>query len=279
MARRNRSAVRRYHDRVARRYDSIYDDAYWRFHDAVTWDYIKPHLPPDLSRPVLDAGCGTGKWALRLLDSGYRVTCVDIAGSMVEAARRKIAQAGKIDRAAFVAADLCDLSGLPEEHFGLIVALGEPVGCAGSPAAALKQLRKRLAIGGTLILTLDNRWAALGYYLERGNVAELSDFVDRGRTCWLTRDKSERFEIHTYSPDQAIRLIERAGFEVVEMIGKTVLDVRAFRDQLDDPVTFREWMRIEKKLARRRDAVGRAAHLQITARVISPLPRARVVRT
>src|SRR4051794_10302591 len=33
-----RDASRRYHDRVARQYDSIYDeDPYWAFHDELTW--------------------------------------------------------------------------------------------------------------------------------------------------------------------------------------------------------------------------------------------------
>ena len=266
MSRRSKNAVRKYHDRVARRYDAIYDDDYWRFHDALTWDYIKPHLPRDQSSPVMDAGCGTGKWAIRLLESGYRVTCVDIAGAMVEAARRKIEQIQKADRSEFAQADICDLSALPEKHFGLILAMGDPVGCASSPPLALKQLRKRLTDDGILIFTIDNRWAALDYYTQRGNADELSRFVADGKTHWLTRDRDEQFEIHTYSPDQITRLLERAGFEVVEIIGKTVLDVRGGRGRLDDPDTFRAWLRIEKKLARQSDALGRAAHLQITAR-------------
>ena len=89
MARRNRPPVQRYHDRVARRYDASYDDAYWQFHDALTWAYLKPHLPADQAAPVLDLGCGTGKWALRLIKSGYRVACVDISGAMVAQANMK----------------------------------------------------------------------------------------------------------------------------------------------------------------------------------------------
>ncbi|MGD0140614.1 MAG: hypothetical protein ABSD28_17235 [Tepidisphaeraceae bacterium] len=30
------TASRRYHDRVARQYDGIYDDPYWEFHDRLT---------------------------------------------------------------------------------------------------------------------------------------------------------------------------------------------------------------------------------------------------
>jgi hypothetical protein len=39
-----KDASKRYHDRVARQYDAIYDDPYWAFHDELTWRMVKPHL-------------------------------------------------------------------------------------------------------------------------------------------------------------------------------------------------------------------------------------------
>src|SRR5688572_32649214 len=68
---------RRYHDRVARQYDSIYDDPYWAFHDELTWRSVKPHLPRDVTAECADLGCGTGKWGLKLLKSGFATTLVD----------------------------------------------------------------------------------------------------------------------------------------------------------------------------------------------------------
>ena len=53
-------ASRRYHDRVARQYDSIYDDTYWEFHDRLTWQAIKPHLPGDAAASVAIWGAGRG---------------------------------------------------------------------------------------------------------------------------------------------------------------------------------------------------------------------------
>lgn len=92
MSRSKRSAVQRYHDRVAGCYDDSYDDAYWQWHNALTWDYLKPHLPRDLSATLLDLGCGTGTWACKLLKSGYTVGCVDISSKMLDQARMKIEQ-------------------------------------------------------------------------------------------------------------------------------------------------------------------------------------------
>src|SRR3954466_599755 len=99
-------ASRRYHDRVARQYDSIYDDPYWDFHDELTWRMVKPHLPRDLSAACCDLGCGTGKWGLKLLKSGFATTFVDNAAAMVEQARARVAELGeaKVKKATLVAA-------------------------------------------------------------------------------------------------------------------------------------------------------------------------------
>ena len=267
MAKARRSAVHKYHDRVAGHYDHSYDDAYWQWHDTLTWDYLKPHLPRDLSLPLLDLGCGTGKWAAKLIKSGYRVTCVDISMSMLEQARQKIEAMGAADRAAFVQADLVDLSALPADSFAGAVALGDPIGCTNAPAGALKHIRRLLTTGGTLLATFDNRLAALDFYLQRGQPAEMATFLRSGRTHWLTKREEERFEIHTYSPAGVHKLLTSAGFEVVEVVGKTVLPMRQHRRLLETPEARRAWAKIERSLSRDPDAIGRAAHLQVAARV------------
>lgn len=264
--RQGKPAVQRYHDRVAARYDASYDDAFWRWHDALTWDSLKPYLPRTPRAAVLDLGCGTGKWALRLLQSGYAVTGVDIAGRMLEQTRRKVEAAGLSDRASFFQARLDDLSGLPREAFALAVALGEPIGCCESPPRAIKEIRKRLTADGVVVATLDNRLAAIDHYLDRGRVDGLAEFLRTGRTHWLTDDADERFPLRTYTPAQAQKLFTRAGFEVAELIGKTVLPMRYYRGLLEDASNRRALATLEKKLCRDPAAVGRAPHLQIVAR-------------
>ena len=60
MARNRRNANQKYHDRVAP-VARDYDDAYWQWHDTLTWEHLKRFLPTDLSVPVIDLGCGSGK--------------------------------------------------------------------------------------------------------------------------------------------------------------------------------------------------------------------------
>ncbi len=266
MPRHHRNASQRYHDRVAGRYEALYDDAYWQWHDALTWDHLKSFLPVDLRSPVIDLGCGSGKWGRKLLKSGYQVTFVDSSSKMVDEARKQVEQSGGSERAGFVQADLIDLAALPTEHFGLAVAMGEPVGCTGDPARALRQIAHRLAPGGVLVATFDNRIACIDYYVEKGEIDELERFLRTGRTRWLTRDPEEQFEIHAFEPRQLQKLLEISGFEVVEMIGKTVLPMRRFRERLEDSAARRRWAAVEKKLCRDPANFARCAHLQVAAR-------------
>lgn len=272
-----KNPVRKYHDRVATRYDASYDDVFWQWHDQLTWDQLKPHLPRDMSDRLLDLGCGTGKWAAKLIKSGYHVTCVDISARMLDTTRRKLENTGVADRAEFVHADLVDLSAIEERAYAFAVAFGEPIGCSSSPARAVKEIRKCLIPGGVLVATFDNKLAALDYYLESAaRHDELPKFLKDGVTRWLTQDRDEQFPIHTHTPTQAVKLLEGAGFEILDIVGKTVLPMRHHREYLAEAKGRRFWAKMEKSLWRDRDAIGRAAHIQIAARAVEGLTGRRL---
>ena len=269
MTRSKRPGVQKYHDRVAHRYDDSYDDAYWQWHDSLTWDYLKPFLPRDLRAPILDLGCGTGKWAIKIMQSGYSVVCVDISAKMLDQTRMKVEQMGGSGRASFTQADLCDLSALPAGGASLAIALGDPIGCTQSPALALKQIRRALAPDGVLVATFDNRFAAIDHYLSQGDPDVLAEFLRHGRTNWLTKDADERFEIFTYGPTELVKLLETAGFQMLELVGKTVLPMRHHREMLAESEARRTWAKIEKLLSRDPGAIARASHFQVACRVRS----------
>lgn len=268
MSRSRKSAVRKYHDRVAPRYDDSYGDAYWQWHDTLTWQYLKPFLPKDMSAAVLDLGCGTGKWGAKLAKSGYAVTSVDISPRMLDQARLKIEAQSSSRESSFIHADLCDLSALETGHYALAVAFGDPIGCSQSPPKAMKQIRRALTRDGILVATFDNRLAAIDYYLSKGDPDLLQRFLRDGKTHWLTKDADERFPIHTFTPGDVVTLVEKSGFELLDMVGKTVLPMRHYRELLETPEARRTWARIERRLARKPAGMGRASHLQIACRAV-----------
>jgi ubiquinone/menaquinone biosynthesis C-methylase UbiE len=263
-----RDGSRRYHDRVARRYDSIYDDPYWHFHDELTWRHVKQYLPRDAAAACADLGCGTGKWGLKLLKSGFATTFVDHAAAMVEQARGK-AEAlggGRAKRATFTVADIVDMPAVPSATFALVVAMGDPLSICSDPVRAAREIHRITRPGGVVVATADNKLAAIDHYVERGNLDALEEFIHSGKTNWLTADERERFELTTFTPATLRKLFDRSGFEVLDVIGKTVIPVRDNKHLLAQPDAVERLLRLEEMAAKDPASAGRASHLQIAAR-------------
>ncbi len=259
-------ASRRYHNRVARKYDQIYDDLYWEFHDELTWRAVKAHLPQDLASPCLDLGCGTGKWGLKLLKSGFATTFIDHSPAMIDQTRLKAEALGpKSKRATLLVADIVDLAALPSDHFALTLAMGDPLSICSDPAAAAREMFRVSRPGGVVIATADSKLAALDHFLESGDVEGLERFVRSSRTHWLTAEKQEQFELTMFTPDTLRRLFEKAGFEVIALSGKTILPIRKNQALLEDPAAMQRLLHLEAELARDPSSAARASHLQITA--------------
>ena len=208
MARKADKSVR-YHNRVARKYDAIYDDAYWRFHDEATWQVVKPHLPSDANARCLDLGCGTGKWGLKLQKSGYKVTFVDHAPAMVGEVRGKLDALG--DRAAGcegIVADIADMPDVPSAAFALTLAMGDPLSICANPARAAAEMFRCCAAGGVVIATADNKLAAADAYFARGDATGLEALLKTGRTRWVTGEESGAVradDLHAGRLAQAVR--------------------------------------------------------------------------
>ena len=252
---------------MARQYDSIYDDPFWAFHDELTWRLIKPHLPRDLGVACADLGCGTGKWGLKLLKSGFTTTFLDSSAAMIEQVRGKLGAYGpRAKRATLVVGDIAQMPQLASDQFQLLLAMGDPLSICSDAASAVREFARITRPGGIVIATADNKLAAIDYFVERGNLDALEQFISSGKTHWLTQDERERFDLTTFMPATLARLFERTGFEVIEVRGKTIIPARQNKKLLEDPDAVERLLRIEAELGKDPVSAGRAPHLQIVAK-------------
>ncbi len=264
-----RDASRRYHDRVARQYDAIYDDPYWAFHDELTWRLIKRHLPREANAACADLGCGTGKWGFKFLRSGFATTFLDHSAAMIEQVRSKLAEPGNerfAKRSALVVGDIVAMPEISSDTFGLTLAMGDPLSICTDPGRAVREFARISKAGGVVIATADNKLAAIDHFVERGNLDALEQFIDSGKTNWLTADERERFELTTFTPATLRKMFEKCGFEVIDLVGKTIVPVRTNKKLLEAQNAIERLLRIEKELSRDPASMGRAGHLQIVAR-------------
>lgn len=111
---------------------------------------------------VLDAGCGTGRVAIRLAERGFACVGVDIDASMLEVAR------SAATRLHWVQADLSELD--LGERFDLVVAVGNilPLVAEGTEAAVLSHLAAHVKDGGVLVT---------GYGLDRAHLPDRAGLV------------------------------------------------------------------------------------------------------
>ena len=257
---------RRYHDRVARQYDAIYDDPYWAFHDELTWRSVKPHLPRDVTSHCADLGCGTGKWGLKLLKSGFATTFVDHAAAMIEQVREKLENNPRAKKATLIVADIVEMPEVPSDTFSLVTAMGDPLSICTDPARAAREMYRITRPGGVLIATADNKLAALDHFVERGNLDALEEFINTSRTNWLTADEREQFELTTFTPLSLRKLFEKSGFEVLAVEGKTIIPVRDNKILLTRDRAVERLLRLEAELSKDPASAARAGHLQVVAR-------------
>jgi ubiquinone/menaquinone biosynthesis C-methylase UbiE len=107
---------------------------------------------------ILDAGCGPGEMAAKLMMAGYEVWGVDVAGPMIEHARRLCGterfQVADIERIPF-----------PDHSFDGVVCLGV-IEYLDSDTAALREIRRVLKPGGTAVLSTPSAICPL-YRIDR----------------------------------------------------------------------------------------------------------------
>src|SRR5664280_852198 len=107
-------------DSKADTYDSWYTTPLGAYEDELENTLVFKHLGGVRGKTVLDVGCGTGLYSIRLSEGGADVTAVDISSKMIEIARRK-AQV----RSQYIWYEQADMAKLPYENrtFDMIVSI------------------------------------------------------------------------------------------------------------------------------------------------------------
>jgi SAM-dependent methyltransferase len=249
----NPAEVRRvaidHHDRLSGTFVSFYSKLEKdRFTSSFTYgrakldrmiDDLFGSLPPGAK--ILDVGCGTGEHLKRARTHGLSATGLEPAPSMIEIARRNVPDA-RIEQG--VATELPFGDG---EFDAIIQVEVLRYLHRDDIRKALREAHRVLRPGGTLLVTLVNRWALDGFYLRQ-----------RSRQLLKRRafDEVNPF-CEFFSPGQAERELRAAGFAVARTEGRLFAPLRiayklvpslgrrlaASLERLDDRLHTRRWTR------------------------------------
>jgi len=99
---------------------------------------------------ALDLGCGDGTTAIPLARLGAEVVGIDIARNLVEAGKRRAAEAG-LTRLRFQEGDACQLEGVADRSFDLVVSMFGAM-FAPKPFDAAKEMVRVTKPGGRIVM-------------------------------------------------------------------------------------------------------------------------------
>jgi ubiquinone/menaquinone biosynthesis C-methylase UbiE len=208
--------------------------AFWSLYGRFVWDAEQPSwrqaqiervvgiLASRQAHPgerVLDAGCGTGNYALALARAGFAVVGIDYAAGMLASARAKLTDHldGNIS---FPRMDLDHRLDLADASFDHVINISVLQNTA-DPSFTLQELWRVLCPGGTLLLLHVPRPQSQTAPMRdviRYRVAHLQHKSIAKATLVAAKVIAERTTVATYWTADELRAMLRAGgFAIVSL--------------------------------------------------------------
>lgn len=265
MVRHKKTGSEAHYDQTASKYESLYRHPYWQFYLEVTWKNIKRYLPSNRNSLILDAGGGTGYFSRKLAKLGYRVVCTDISQGMLDEGRRIVRGmpfASKID---FVRSDITKMKEFPDNHFGLVLAEGDPVAYCGNPKKAISELTRVAKKGAFVIVSVDGFYATLRRMCQKQDFRGLKRLLETGDSFFADINSDQ----HNFTVEELKDLFVKSNLEVIDVIGKTVFAEMISEEKkkaLDNQKVRDQILRLEQKFNNAPSLVGCASHLEIVGR-------------
>ena len=261
------NAVKEFYERTAEEYDKDYERPYWKLYHEITWNNIKQFLPKRKNAVILDAGGGTGYWAIRLAKRGYRVVLTDISRNMLKVAHRKIESEGLQGEIETRIVDIRNMNCFPSDSFDMAIAQGDPVSYCLNAEKAVRELARVVKADAHVVASVDSKYNMIHQVLipnaieERFSKQALDKMSLFLRTGFLRTD----YEFQAFTPEELKALFETCGLRVLRIIGKPVLTQFIPREKRDEIVGnhFRSVLKLELNLCDVPSLVGIGGHLEI----------------
>ncbi len=262
--------IESYYDEKSESYDDIFDMLYFKVFDVITWRYIEPYVPTDSDASVLDAGGGTGRWAIRMARKGCKVVLMDVSEEMLKIAAKKAKEERLQHKITIRKGDIAR-TGYADETFDMILC-EHTLFLFEEPEIIIMELKRVLKRKGRLVISVHNRYVQSLVSLPD---KPSSNKVDHALDVLLRKkygavDRQEKVKIYTWTPNEFRTMLERNGFHIEKVIGKGIsmplrISKELFMKKEYSEDLFKKIIQFELALCEKKDALSLAGHLQAIA--------------
>lgn len=195
---------------------------------------------------LLDVGCGMGIFLTMAKERGWEVSGVDISDYAIRFARERF------DLSCF-AGKLKDL-GFPDRHFNVIT-LWDVIEHFEDPIEELNEVRRILTDDGIILLDTPNLESLMRLF------ADCIYKSTGGLFKYPVKKLYQQFHLYYFSIKTLKMLLDKSGFEIIELKKKTI------------PITKAKGNRLEKVIVRGLSILEKAAHREYELLVIAKKAR------
>ena len=254
----NTKEVEEYYNKIAKEYDKQYKTSYWKLYHEITWNNIKKFLPKKKNALILDAGGGTGYWAIKLAKLGYKAILTDISEEMLKVAEIKIKKEKLENKITIKKVDIRNMSCFSSNYFDMVLAEGDPVSYCLDAKRAVKELARVVKLKSPIVISVDSKYPLISRLMTEDSFGKLPAFI---KTGILKREH----KFQAFTPEELRTLFEDAGLKVIRIIGKPVLVQLIPREEREKIIKkhFKKILNLELKFYDKPSLIGIGVHLEI----------------
>lgn len=230
----------------------------------VTWKHLNKHIPEDKNSLILDAGGGTGRWAIPLAKMGYSVILCDISEGMLKQAEKNINKEKLLDKIMLKEEDLTDLS-FPDQMFDFVLCEDGPISISDSQKV-IRELGRVLKKDGKLWACVIGRYPLALTMAETNSEEALK--LSKSELNYIPYKGLEKNRV--FSPKELQNLFQENGIEVIKLYGNRIVPpllsskIQTMTEY--DDKFFSEIRELELHLSEEPSLLGLAEYLQIVGR-------------
>ena len=206
-----RSSIPLY-DALADHYDAHFDAPHRWAYDELSWTMATDRLgAPVAGRPVVDAGCGVGRWAQRLVELGHEVVGIEQSPRMLAAARGR----GLGDGFVVVPGSMDDVVP-PVLPARAVLAMGS-LQYTADPAATLTRFAGWTEPGGLVVVLVDSLGSLVAELARSGRLDEAEERRTTRRGVWVA--EGQVADLHLFDSHSLRAAMAAAGLVEIEVRG------------------------------------------------------------